>query len=117
MPTRDHAITAREFLTAAERELAAGDELQASEKMWGAASHAIMVVAQRRDWPYGKHRVLITAARRIADELDDDGLRAGLVAAQHFHANFYHGFMEHEDMGPNTELVRRFVDRMLNLSA
>ncbi len=117
MPTREHAITAWEFLAAAEREFAAGDDLQASEEMWGAASHAITVVAQRRDWPYGNYRVLITAARRIADELDDDGLRAGLAAAQHFHANFHHGFMEHENMGPNTELVRRFVDRMLSLGA
>ncbi len=60
---------------------------------------------------------MVIAARHIADELNDDGLRAGLAAAQHFHANFYHGFMENEDVEPNAELVRRFVDRMLTLSA
>ena len=85
--------------------------------MWGAASHAIMAVAQRREWPYGNHRVMINAARHIADELNDGDLRAGLVAAQSFHANFYHGFIEHEDLEPNAELVRRFVDRMLTLAA
>ena len=113
MLTKEHVQTAREFLDAAGREFAAGDELQGSEKMWGAASHAIMAVAQQRRSPYGNHRAMLNVARRVADELDDDGLRAGLVAAQHFHANFYHGFLEPEDMEPNADLVRRFVDRML----
>ena len=116
MLTQEHVQTAHEFLAAAHRELAAGDELQGSEKMWGAASHAIMAVAQQQGTPYGNHRAMITFARRVADELDDDGLRAGLVAAQQFHANFYHGFLESEDLEPNAELVRRFVNRMLALS-
>ena len=114
--TQEHVRTAREFLVAADSEFAAGDEPQGSEKMWGAASHAIMAVAQLRGSPYGNHRAMLTLARRIADELDDDGLRAGLLAAQQFHANFYHGFLEHEDMEPNAKLVRRFVSRMLGLS-
>ena len=117
MLTQEHLQTAREFLAAAEREFAAGDDLQGSEKMWGAASHAIMAVAQRRKWPYGNHRVMIHAARRVASELGDGDLRAGLLAAQHFHANFHHGFMEQEDLEPNAELVRQFVDRMLTLAA
>ena len=117
MLTKEHEQTAREFLHAGARELASGDELQGSEKMWGAASHAIMAVAQQRSWPYGNHSAMVIAARRIADELNDGDLRAGLLAAQHFHANFYHGFMENEDVEPNAELVRRFVDRMLTLAA
>lgn len=116
MLTQGHVETARDFLVAAEREFAAGDELQGSEKMWGAASHAIMAVAQQRGAPYGNHRAMLNVARRVADELDDDGLRAGLVAAQHFHANFYHGFLESEDLEPNSDLVRRFVNRMLALA-
>ena len=116
MLTQEHVETARDFLAAAERELTEGDELQGSEKMWGAASHAIMAVAQQRDAPYGNHRAMLTVARRVADELDDDALRAGLIAAQHFHANFYHGFLESEDLAPNAELVRRFVTRMLALA-
>ena len=116
MLTQEHVETARGFLVAAEREFSEGDELQGSEKMWGAASHAIMAVAQQRGAPYGNHRAMLTVARRVADELDDDGLRAGLVAVQHFHANFYHGFLEHEDLEPNAELVHRFVDRMLALA-
>ena len=117
MLTKEHAQTARDSLDAGARELASGDDLQGSEKMWGAASHAIMAVAQQRSWPYGNHRAMVNAARRTADELNDGDIRAGLLAAQHFHANFYHGFMEDEDVEPNAELVLRFVDRMLALAA
>ncbi len=116
MLTREHTQTAREFLMAADREFAVGDELQGSEKLWGAASHAIMAVAQTRRLPFGNHRVMIDAARRIADEFDDDGLRAGVAAAQLFHSNFYHGHMETADLEPNAVLARRFVSRMLELA-
>ena len=116
MLTQEHVQTAQQFLEDADREFAAGDTLQGSEKMWGAASHAMIAVAQARDWQFGTHRVMINAARRVANEMDDDSLRAGLVAAQLFHSNFYHGHIEDEDLEPTAELVRRFVARMLELA-
>ena len=42
----DHAQTAEGFLADSDREFAAGDVLQASEKLWGAAAHAMMAVAE-----------------------------------------------------------------------
>ena len=117
MLTQEHVQTAHEFLEDADREFAAGDTLQGSEKMWGAASHAIIAVAQARGWQFGTHRVMINAARRVANEQDDDGLRAGLIAGQHFHSNFYHGHIEDEDIEPTAELVRYFVARMLDLAS
>ncbi len=58
MIVEERKETARKFLSDAEREFAAGDTLLASEKMWGAAAHAIMAVAQQRGWPFGNHRVM-----------------------------------------------------------
>ena len=49
--------------------------------------------------------------------MDDGGLRAGLIASQHFHSNFYHGHIEDEDIEPTAELVRYFVARMLELAS
>ena len=115
MLTQEHAQTARAFLDEADREFAEGDALQASEKMWGAASHAIMAVALQRGQDCGTHRKMVNLAWDIAREQDDVWLRAGISTAQQFHANFYHGFMETEDMEPNAEIVRQFVARMLAL--
>ena len=113
MLTTDHAQTAVGFLADSDREFDAGDTLQASEKLWGAAAHAIKAVAQQRGLAYGTHRALINAARQIADEADDDQLRLGILAAQHFHSHFYNGTMEPEDIEYDRPLVHRYVALML----
>ena len=116
MLTQEHAQAAKEFLDEADREFAEGDVLQASEKMWGAASHAIMAVAMQRGQECGTHRKMINVAWEIANEQDDISLQAGIAVAEKFHANFYHGFMESEDMERNAQIVRGFVGRMLALA-
>ena len=117
MQTRDHVRTAREFLTAADREFEAGDHLQASEKLWGAASHALIAVAQQRNLPHGSHRALKNATQLLVAETGDMALLAGFLAAQKFHANFYHDFMEDFDLDADRPTVKDFVDRLMALSA
>ena len=113
MQTTEHTQTAQDFLAAADREFAAGDGLQGSEKMWGAAAHAVMMVSQKRGWPYGSHRHLKEAADRMVRETGDNTLRGGFFAAQQFHANFYHGFMEGDDIERGRPEVRQFVEQVL----
>ena len=113
MQTAEHIQTAQDFLEAADREFEGGDELQGSEKMWGAAAHAVMTAARQRDWPHGSHRHLKAAADRIVREVGDQSLEGGFLAAQQFHANFCHGFMEDDDIERARRQVRRFVNRVL----
>ena len=117
MQIRDHLRTAREFLTAAEREFAAGDHLQASEKLWGAASHALIAVAQQRNWPHGSHRALKQATHHLVHETGDETFRGGFLAAEKFHANFYHDFMEDFELDADRPTVNDFVERLLVLAA
>ncbi len=116
MLTLEHVQTARQFLADADEEFAAGDVLQACEKMWGAATHAVIAVAQRRGWRYGGHREMKVAVERLAREHDDPSLNAGFSVAEKFHANFYHGFMEPFQMDTDRDLVRNFVARVLILA-
>ena len=117
MQTRDHLRTARKFLKAADREFDAGDHLQASEKLWGAASHALIAVAQQRNWPHGSHRALKKAARLLVDETGDMALLAGFAFAEKFHANFYHDFMEDFELDVDRPTINNFVERLLVLAA
>ncbi len=117
MQVRDHLRTAREFLTAADTEFAAGDHLQASEKLWGAASHALIAVAQQRNWPHGSHGALKRAARLLVDETGDMEFLAGFALAEKFHANFYHDFMEEFELEVDRPNVNDFVERLLVLAA
>ena len=119
MLIQDHAVTAEDFLAASDREFAAGDVLQASEKLWGAAAHAITAVAKQQGLDHGTHRMLVDSARQIADEMNDNELRlklgVGISAALHFHSNFRNRTMEPEDVEYDRPFVHRFVALMLGL--
>ena len=109
-----HARQARICLEQSDHEFDKGDVLQASEKLWGATSHAIKAVADQRGWDHGKnsHRRLVV--RRLAEEYEEFWLRAGYAAAEQFHANFYNNFMEDDAIEDYRPIVHELVDRLLN---
>ena len=111
----DHAATALDFLAKSDAEFADGDRLQASEKLWGAATHAMMAAAQQHGWPYGSHQALKAGARRLADEHNDRLIAARFGVAEKFHANFYHDFMEDYQLDEDRPEVHNFVHRVLAL--
>ena len=114
MVIEEHIQTAQDFLEASDREFAAGDVLQGSEKLWGAASHPVIAAAQQRGWAYGKHQALKSVVRRLYEESGDAFWWRALRAAEKFHANFYHDFMEDFQLEEDHPLVRHFVARMLD---
>ena len=116
MQTQEHTQTARDFLEDADHQFSSGHVLQGSEKLWGAAAHAVMTVAvaQDRGWDHGNHNALKIAVGKLIVEHDAPELRGGFAAAQQFHANFYHGFMEDDDVAFARPLVHDFVERVLS---
>ena len=115
MRVKEHAETAREFLIASDREFAAGDLVQGSEKLWGAAAHAIMAVAQERGWDHRSHRSLKNAAVRLSREQGDPLILAHFGLSEKFHRNFYHDDMEDWERDIDGPLVHDFVARVLAL--
>ncbi len=115
MTVTDHVRTALEFLEHSEREFANGDELQGSEKLWGAASHSVMAVAKQRGWRFSKHNAKVAAVNRLAEEFEEPLLVSDFLLAEQFHANFYHDFMEADVVARGRPIVERFVRRMLAL--
>ena len=70
MLATEHIDTARQFLLDADREYEAGDILQASEKLWGAATHVVIAEMQRRDLEPNGHGKMKRFVRSLGDELD-----------------------------------------------
>ena len=116
MLTEQHTQTARDFLIAADREFAAGDLVQGSEKLWGAAAHAVMAIAQQRGWQHRSHRSLKNAVLRLAEENNDPLIASDFLAAEKFHRNFYHDDMEDYERDADRPIVHRFVARVLDLA-
>ena len=121
MAVEEHRETALAFLDASDREFDAGDVLQASEKLWGAFSHAVTAVCKQRGWACGTHRQLINSARQLVME---DGasyhspgnLGIAIGEARLFHTNFYTGSLEDYEIEAGRPLVRTFVQWAVNLT-
>ena len=90
------------------------DVLQGSEKLWGAACQAVMAVAKRRGWDYGKSKHRSVVIDRLVEERGDSSLASGYSVAQKFHANFYNNFMEDDDIARDRPIVHQLVQRLLN---
>ena len=115
LQVQEHYQTAQDFIIDANREFAAGELVQGSEKLWGAASHAVMAVAQQRGWSYRSHRSLKNAAIQLSREQNDPTIEAYFAVAEKFHRNFYHDDMEDWERDADRPLVERFVTRVLSL--
>ena len=115
MNSQEHGQTARDFLVASDREFVAGDDLQGSEKLYGAATHVVSALAQQRGWQYRSHRAMKNAVSQLADEYDDPLVLAGFLAAERFHIHFFHQDLEDYEIELNRPVVHRFINRMLAL--
>ena len=118
MNAGQHAQTARDFLAASDKEFMDGDLLQGSEKLWGAATHAVRAVVSSNGRGISQsHHGVKDAVEQLAVEQDEPLIAAHFGIAEKFHANFYHGFMEERDIRADRPKVHEFVNRVLELTA
>ena len=117
MSVADHVRAAREFLDHSHREFSDGQILQGSDKLWGAASHAVMALDMQRGWRFSKYNARVHAINRLVEEYDEPLLAADFGIAEKFHANFYHDFMEDDEIDRGRPMVGRLVNRVLEIVA
>ncbi len=115
MLTHEHAQTALDFLEKADRYFEEGDQIQASEKLWGAAAHAILAVSIERGWPHTSHPAMKRAAERLSEEHGDPLIAAYFGIAEKYHIDFYHLAMTEEAWATDRPKVRDVVTRVLAL--
>ena len=108
--------TAHQFLADADREYEAGDILQASEKLWGAASHLAIAEMTERGMTAKGHVVTKRFVRKFGEETNRPELFPLFKAAESLHVNFYHGFLDSDDYLEHRALVHQFVDLMIELT-
>ena len=109
----EHAQAAEESLEDAEAQFQTRDLVAGSARLWLAAAHAVTAVARERGWPSDGHQDLKAAADRLA--AGDASIISGFFAAQQFHANATHDFMEPDDVARGLPLVQDFVHRTLSM--
>ena len=113
----EHLRISRQFLRQAEREFAQGDRLQASEKAWGAAAHAVKAVAQQRGWQHDGHRYLFEAIDKIYYETGDREILVLFRVANSLHTNFYENWQSDNLVQDGIERVEDLVGKLEPLVA
>ena len=113
---QEHIELARKFLLDSDQEFDSGDELQGSEKLWGATCQAVTAVAKQRGWRFGKSNHRSHVVERLVEESNETLLEAEFAVAQKFHANFYHDFMEEYEIASGRPIVSRFVHRIIEIA-
>ena len=111
----DYTAQALKFLAQSDAEFDSGDDRQGAEKLYGAATQAIIAASKQRGWGYRSHRANKNATTRLAADLSDDLLLAGFLAAEKFHIHFHHSGMENYEIDHDRAVVHRYVQRMVDL--
>ena len=88
-----HTDTSRVMMGQAAADLASGDSLQASEKGWSAAAHAVKGIAEGRGWDHKEMADLFRVTSRLADETGQQEIRTLFSVASGLHANIYEGWL------------------------
>ena len=107
-----HADTSRRLIRQAAAYLAKGDGLQASEKGWSAAAHAVKVIAEARGWRHADIADLFKVALRLADEMEQPEINTLFMVAIGLHTNFYEGWFDDEVIADSLVSVRRLLDML-----
>ena len=107
-----HMETSRRFITQAEAELVAGDEMQACEKAWGAVAHAIKSVAETRGWRHDTHADLFRVVDNIVRLSGDAEIHPLFDDANALHQNIYEGWLSEEHIAQNIERVKRLLTKL-----
>ena len=85
-----HAQVSRRFLEHARIQLEEGDRLQAAEKVWGAAAHALKAVGEQRGWIHDRHPNLFDIGEHLGREFGQERqFHRYLAQAEYMHRDFY----------------------------
>ena len=112
----EHLRISRQFLRQAQDEFAKGDRLQASEKAWGAAAHAVKAVAQQRGWQHDGHRYLFDAIERVYRETGNPEFRDLFRIANSLHTNFYENWQSESLVQDGIERVEVLLKKLVPLA-
>lgn len=111
-PIEDHGVHSQRMLTHAREQLAAGDRVQAAEKIWGAAAHKLAEIANERGWPLTGHRDNADIAEYIAALVGDPAIVGGFDSAAAAHRNFYADLLPIHKLEARLDAVSDLIERL-----
>ena len=112
-----YAAISQRLLRQAQEELDADDIIQASEKAWGAAAHAIKSVAEKWGWYHQGHYRLNAVVDFIAFEWEREDLVNLYLSPTLTHINYYEHRLEADKVQMAIDQTKVFVEEMDKIRA
>ena len=110
---REHLAISHQFRDQGLAEIESGDLLQGSEKLWGAAAHAVKAAAEQRGWKHNGHAFLHKVVDNIVLGTGDRRFKEAFYAANRLHINFYENTMNSTQIDDEAQYVLELID-MIN---
>ncbi len=111
----DRVQISRRLIQQASVELANGDRLQATEKVWGALAQMMKAHGQQRGWlNLGSHRTVGHIAMQLEAEYDEIPVASACVVADNGHRNFYDNEMSPPEIAEIITVVANVLPRLEN---
>ena len=85
------------------------NNIQASEKGWGAAAQALKAIAERRGWNHHTHGLIMDIVNQVAEEQGRPDLVAMFGRAQALHTNFYENWLDFDTIGIYLNAVKTLL--------
>ena len=117
MLTETHQEVSRRFLLDAREQLALGDNLQASEKGWSAAAHAVKAIAERRGWQYSSRRDLFSATSKMASEPGCWEIIQLFGLASVLPSNTHEGWVDESYISMSLDSIEKLLDILEGVAA
>ena len=93
------------------------NNIQASEKGWGAAAQALKAIAEERGWNHNGHGLIVDIIKQVADEQSRPDLLAMFGLAQALHTNFYENRMDYDTIGIYLKDVKTLLPELERIRA
>ena len=93
------------------------NNIQASEKGWGAAAQALKAIAEERGWNHGGHGRIVDVAQQVADEQDRLDWITLFGVAQALHTNFYEDWLGSDTVTIYLDDVKKLLPELERVRA
>jgi uncharacterized protein (UPF0332 family) len=110
--TELHANLSEKYLSDAEELIKEEDYVQASEKLWGAASQMVKAVATKRHLELRSHSDLNRFVAELRREVNEPEIRRLWQIATSLHQNFYEAWLPGETVKESVEDIKRFREML-----
>ena len=103
------------YLHNSDKNFVLGNIAKSSEFLWGAIHTLIYAIALTYDKKLSKHSQIRDFAKELTEIEKDEEIVKGVILGETLHSNFYHNFLDKEQLTTNKKLAEELIFKLENI--